>query len=104
MRSKHEMPFGAEVCDDCTVRFRLWAPRASSVDLQLTDSNRELAMSRTDAGWFELATAAEAGTQYQFRIEGSSTLVPDPASRFQRAGVHAASEVIDPLSYEWSDE
>src|SRR5581483_8676048 len=104
MKRKHEMPFGAECRDDGTVRFRLWAPRASSIALQLTDSNRELAMSRIDDGWFELVTEAGPGEQYQFKIEGSSVLVPDPASRFQPEGVHAASELVDPYSFNWSDD
>jgi malto-oligosyltrehalose trehalohydrolase len=102
MNRKHEMPFGAELRDDGTVRFRLWAPNASSVTLQLRDADPGLRMSRLDGGWFELATEAGARSQYSFRINDQQ-LVPDPASRFQPSGVHGPSEVIDPLAYEWRD-
>jgi len=102
MKRKHEMPFGAECRGDDTVRFRLWAPSASKVDVQLTDLERELPMSRIDDVWFELVTQARAGANYRFKIDGQQ-VVPDPASRFQPFGVHGAGEVIDPLAYNWQD-
>jgi maltooligosyltrehalose trehalohydrolase len=102
MKRKHKMPFGAETRDDGTIRFRLWAPRASSVGLQLTNLERALPMTRRDEGWFELTTAARAGAQYSFKI-ADNQLVPDPASRFQPSGVHGPSEVIDPFAYDWQD-
>ncbi len=102
MRRKHEMPFGAECRDDGTVRFRLWAPQASSVAVWLDRSQRELPMSRLDQGWFELVTEAPPGAGYKFKID-DRLLVPDPASRFQPFGVHSASEIVDPLSFEWAD-
>lgn len=101
MKRKHEMPFGAE-CGDGTVRFRLWAPKASSVSLQLSAAERGLPMSRLDGGWFELVTEAGAGIQYSFKIDDEHC-VPDPASRSQPPGVHGASEVIEPLAYDWKD-
>ena len=102
MKRKHEMPFGAEIRDDGTARFRLWAPKASSVSLQLTSLERALPMSKFDKGWFELVTEAGAGAQYSFKINNQQ-LVPDPASRFQPSGVHGPSEVIDPFAYDWQD-
>jgi maltooligosyltrehalose trehalohydrolase len=102
MKRKHEMPFGAETRDDGSVRFRLWAPKASSVGLQLTNLERALPMTRCDEGWFELTTAARAGAQYSFKIDDNQ-LVPDPASRFQPSGVHGPSEVINPFAYDWMD-
>jgi maltooligosyltrehalose trehalohydrolase len=102
MKRKHDMPFGAETRDDGSVRFRLWAPEASSVALQLKIPDRALPMSRLSEGWFELVTKAGAGTQYSFKIDDTQ-LVPDPASRLQPSGVHGPSEVIDPFVYEWQD-
>ena len=102
MKRKHEMPFGAECRDDDSVRFRLWAPKASKVDLQFTNLKRELPMLRLDDGWFELVAQAGAGEHYGFKIDDQQ-VVPDPASRFQPLGVHGASEVIDPLAYAWQD-
>ena len=102
MKRKHEMPFGAEIRDDGTARFRFWAPKASSVSLQLTTLERALPMSRRDDGWFEVTTDAHAGAQYSFKIDNQQ-LVPDPASRFQPSGVHGPSEVIDAFAHDWQD-
>jgi maltooligosyltrehalose trehalohydrolase len=104
MKRSHEMPFGAECHEDGTVRFRLWAPKVSSVSLILDESpDRQFTMVPIDEGWFELVTdQGRAGTRYQFRVDQQHA-VPDPASRYQPAGVHGPSEVIDPTSLEWSD-
>jgi maltooligosyltrehalose trehalohydrolase len=97
----HRMPFGAEVLDDRQVRFRLWAPGASSVAVDL--SSKLLPMNRLDGGWFELATGeAAAGCKYQFAVEEGRG-VPDPASRFQPSGVHGPSEVVDPRIFRWQE-
>ncbi len=99
----HRMPFGAEVREDRTTRFRLWAPAAETVELWLEDHARALPMPRDAGGWAELVTReAPPGTRYQFRIDGE-LLVPDPASRFQPEDVHGPSEVVDPLAHRWTD-
>jgi maltooligosyltrehalose trehalohydrolase len=103
MKRKHEMPFGAECRQDGTVRFRLWAPKAASVAVRLSELERDFPMSGIRDGWFELVTVARAGTQYQFKIDNQHS-VPDPASRFQASTVHRASEIIDPFAYEWQDD
>jgi malto-oligosyltrehalose trehalohydrolase len=104
MKRKHEMPFGAECRHDGSVRFRLWAPHARSVQVALEDSPQcELAMPAVGEGWFEVSTqAASAGTRYSFKIDNLEP-VPDPASRFQPTSVHGPSEVIDPRAFEWTD-
>jgi len=95
------MPFGAEWLGDAGVRFRLWAPKPSRVDILLDGSL--LSMSKTVSGWFELSTnQASPGSRYQFVIDGGLH-VPDPASRFQPEDVHGPSEVVDPLAFAWSD-
>ena len=103
VRRAHRMPFGAEVRDDGTTRFRLWAPAARTVELWLADRQQGLAMPRDAAGWVEWVTRdAPPGSRYSFRIDGE-VLVPDPASRFQPDDVHGPSEVIDPAEHAWSD-
>ena len=102
MKRKHEMPFGAEPLDDNQVRFRLWAPQATSVGLRLLE-NRDLEMPAVGDGWFELVTKASVGAEYQYTINNRQ-VVPDPASRFQPAGVHGPSQVVDPRGYEWHDQ
>ena len=102
-RRAHRMPFGAEVREDGTTRFRLWAPGAQRVELWLEEPGRAVAMPRDAGGWAEYVTSeAPAGTRYRYRIDGEM-LVPDPAARFQPGDVHGPSEVIDPLAYAWAD-
>jgi maltooligosyltrehalose trehalohydrolase len=103
---RHAMPFGSHVTND-GVRFRLYAPAASRVEVVLDAGEREqrAPLQALGGGWFEATLAqARAGTRYAFVLDGAETRVPDPASRFQPDGVHGASEVIDPLSFPWPDE
>ena len=106
MKRSHNMPFGAECRDDGNTRFRLWAPTAKRVEVNIEEKSRVIQIpleSRAD-GWFELLTeAAKTGTRYSFRINGEQ-LVPDPASRFQPFDVHQPSEVIDPNAFDWRDD
>ena len=104
MKCKHAMPFGAEYCEDGSVRFRLWAPKARRVDVTLEDNSRLLSLVRHDEGWFELLTReAREGTRYSFQID-RRLKVPDPASRFQPSDVHGPSEVVNPSAFDWQDE
>ena len=107
MKRSHAMPFGARFGVGAT-EFRLWAPAAKAVELELsrgdakTDAARQALRPRGD-GWFELALAdAKPGTRYAFRIDGDLS-VPDPASRANPEGAHAPSMVIDPRAYDWRD-
>jgi maltooligosyltrehalose trehalohydrolase len=102
MRRRHELPFGAEPTAD-GVRFRLWAPSASAVSLEIENVvARVFPMVRDEDGWFSLTIAdARPGTRYRYVVGGKA--VPDPASRRQPAGVHGPSEVVDPAEHVWSD-
>ncbi|WP_333839356.1 malto-oligosyltrehalose trehalohydrolase [Pelomicrobium sp.] len=102
MRRAHSMPFGAQVEEDGRTRFRLWAPSAREVDLELEGAGAPLAMAPLGEGWFERTTAAPPGTRYRLRIDGGLR-VPDPASRFNPDDVHGASEVVDPRAFDWPD-
>ncbi len=100
---RHSMSFGAETVADGRLRFALWAPDATRVELGILDGGpgRRLEMPPGEDGWFGLTTAdAAPGTRYRYRINGE-TDVPDPASRFQPEGVDGPSEVIDPAGYRW---
>lgn len=105
MKRGHDMPFGS-ACGTNGVRFRLWAPAAASVELQLecTGDWRHIPLAATGEGWFGLCTdEARPGSCYRYWIDGK-VAVPDPASRHQRDDVHGPSEVIDPHAYDWQDE
>ncbi len=99
MKFVHRMPFGAELEDGAT-RLRLWAPGAHQVAVALNSERTIAPMKALDEGWFEARIHMLAGARYAFSIDGA-TAVPDPASRSNPDGVHAASEVIDPGSYDW---
>ena len=107
MKHAHTMPFGAEVRADGRVRFRLWAPSASRVDLVLERAERgtseRLPMTWTEGGFFEIVTpSARAGSRYRYRIDDGLE-VPDPASRSNPDDPNGASEVVDPAVFEWND-
>ena len=86
---------------DGHVRFRLWAPACHRVRLELSGEAQPLEMEPLADGWHELI-AGRPGSLYRFVLP-DGTRVPDPASRFQPEDVHGPSEVIDPLSWGWSD-
>lgn len=103
---RHDMPFGAQRTD-AGVRFRLYAPAARRVDIVYGDAEnatRAAPLAVQGGGWFEATLDdARAGTRYGYRLDGASTTVPDPASRFQPDGVHGSSLVVDPTSFAWPD-
>ena len=80
---------------------RVWAPDAERVRL-LADGNQS-ELSRGAGGWWT-GPRLPAGTDYAFLLDGSSEPLPDPASRWQPAGVHGLSRVYDQGAYQWRDE
>lgn len=75
--------------------WNLWAPRVSRVDLVLLagDERTVTTMENVGDGWFQhTAEFVPADQRYLFRLDGD-TERPDPASRWQPDGVHAASAV-----------
>lgn len=91
--------WGAEYVAAGAVRFRLWATGQDRVTLRLCGEDTE--MNPSGDGWFELlATGVPPGAEYNF-VLADGTVVPDPASRAQKADVNGPSLVIDPTSYDW---
>jgi maltooligosyltrehalose trehalohydrolase len=83
------------------MEFRVWAPRARSVDLDLAGKPRALA--KRDDGWWTLdVPEAKAGTDYAFRVDDSEPL-PDPRSPWQPEGVHGPSRTVDHSAFKWTD-
>ncbi|RUL77728.1 malto-oligosyltrehalose trehalohydrolase [Dyella choica] len=95
--SGHSCTYGAQVLDDGTTRFRVWAPSAARVELMID----ELAflMERDEEGNHTLTVEVDPDTRYTYRIDDRQ--VPDPASRSQPGGITGASVVVDPRAYLW---
>ena len=85
-----ERPLGARPSADATT-FRVWAPRPERIVLRAGGSDHELA----DAGLGvrEVTLPLSAGQDYAFVIDGVE--IPDPASRWQPAGLRGPSRVLD---------
>jgi len=100
---EHESIFGTQILKD-GVRFRLWAPKAGNVRLQLYNPDISVPMMNGERGWFELVVeGVHPGRLYRYVLDGELA-VPDPASRYQPDDVDGPSEIIDPRGYSWADE
>ncbi|HUF32661.1 MAG TPA: malto-oligosyltrehalose trehalohydrolase [Acidimicrobiales bacterium] len=81
--------------------FRVWAPSADRVDLDL--GGHRVAMEAGERGWWTVEVAdAEAGADYGFCLDGSDPL-PDPRSSWQPEGVHGPSRLVD-HAFAWTDQ
>ncbi|HXF11145.1 MAG TPA: malto-oligosyltrehalose trehalohydrolase, partial [Desulfuromonadaceae bacterium] len=99
-------PVGAEVRSEGGVHFRVWAPRSSTVSVQLwnhLNSPTDLVadLQPEEDGYFSgFVPDARAGMFYKFVVDRGA--FPDPASRFQPQGPHGPSQIIDP-AFRWTD-
>src|SRR5689334_2479633 len=91
--------WGAQLLEDCSVRFSLWAPACLRIVVDIEGHEHELV--HTGSVWLELITrVARAGSRYRYRLPDGLS-VPDPASRFQPEDIDGPSEVIDHDAYRW---
>ncbi|WP_243359615.1 malto-oligosyltrehalose trehalohydrolase [Fundidesulfovibrio terrae] len=101
-----------------TYGFRLWAPLARQVELELIapggapageagwDTAWPLAQllpmePLADGYWAAEATGLSHGDLYRFRLDGR-TGRPDPASHHQPHGVHGPSALVDHAAFPWA--
>lgn len=84
--------------------FRVWAPRAQALRLQLDDRD-PLPMNGPDKNGCWCLSVPEAGpnTNYAFLVDDDPTPYPDPRSAWQPRGVHAASRIYDQNAFQWTD-
>jgi maltooligosyltrehalose trehalohydrolase len=97
--------FGPQL-DATGCEFRLWARSDARIELVLHagGAERRLPMPCGPDGIFRLhVPGAVAGARYWFTLNGQGPF-PDPASRYQPEGVHAASQVVDAGSFDWSGD
>ncbi|MGH3930270.1 MAG: malto-oligosyltrehalose trehalohydrolase [Pseudonocardiaceae bacterium] len=83
--------------------FTVWAPQRQRVQIAVNGAEYEL--TRTTGGWWRTDVEnAGPGSDYAFRLDDEETALPDPRSRWQPGGVHAASRVYDHGAFGWTDQ
>jgi malto-oligosyltrehalose trehalohydrolase len=85
-------------------RLRLFAPGRERVLVRMETRTGARGpariMERDVRGWHWLdCPGCEPGDRYSFDLDG--LIVPDPASRFQPAGMQGSSELVDLQAYDW---
>ncbi|WP_084671342.1 malto-oligosyltrehalose trehalohydrolase [Sporichthya polymorpha] len=79
----------------------VWAPGAETVELERNGARH--AMRRGEDGWWTAPDVpVEHGADYGYVVDGDGPF-PDPRSRWQPAGVHGLSRVVDHDRFDWTD-
>lgn len=87
--------------DRCT--FRVWAPKAATVEVRLlAPEERLLTLTRNGDYFSGLFHRIPPGSLYFYRLDGATDR-PDPASYCQPQGVHGPSQVVS-LDFPWTDQ
>ncbi len=102
-----EWPIGSTYLGRGKTAFRVWAPESTTVAVSLVAPKAQvLPLEATGRGYYQAALdGVEPGARYLYRLHkglGEQVERPDPASRLQPEGVHAASQVID-QEFAWTD-
>lgn len=102
-RFQGRMTLGAQVERE-GVRFRVWAPQRVLVHVVLGEEEHTYPLSKDGQGYFSgLVPVAQAGMSYRYRLDNGETY-PDPCSRFQPAGPHGPSLIVDSETFRWQTE
>ena len=100
---KKYVKLGAILNDNGICEFNIWAPGRKRVDVHIVHPGDSfIKLRRAARGYFRgPAKGIGAGALYYLRLDDELER-PDPASRYQPAGVHGPSQVIS-TTYPWSD-
>jgi maltooligosyltrehalose trehalohydrolase len=80
-------------------RFSVWAPQIERVRVQVDGTDHD--MTRDDNGWWTAEVKASSHSDYAFLLDDDPKPLPDPRSRWQPNGVHAASRRYVPADQDW---
>jgi maltooligosyltrehalose trehalohydrolase len=94
-----ERPLGAVPEQGGPTTFRVWAPRAREVSVEVGGRSVPLT---PHGGVFESLAEAGPGDDYRYRLDGGEGL-PDPCSRDQPEGVRGPSRVVDAGAFAWDE-
>ena len=83
-------------------RFRVWAPKAERLRVQV--NGKKVPLQPAGGGWWEAEVQdAGPGTEYAYFIDDEDLALPDPRSSWQPHGVHGASRILDQAAFHWKD-
>ncbi len=104
LNSLRKIPVGAEFsAAKGGTHFRVWAPEHKSVVVTFEDLRHPIPLVSEDVGYFSgFGQDVLAGAAYKYQLDGGESF-PDPASRYQPAGPHGFSAVVDPDDFVWTD-
>jgi maltooligosyltrehalose trehalohydrolase len=94
---REDSTLGAVPLGDGRVSFRVWAPAARTVAVELNGADRALA--RGDDGVWHGILEAAAGDDYRYVLDGGQRLA-DPCSRSQPEGIRGPSRIVDTAAFE----
>src|SRR5579862_7956796 len=103
-----QLRFGASVRGDGTAEFRVWAPNLTNLAVRiLGERPRTIPLTRSadpeSAEFTATVPDVKEGTDYLYVLEDNRER-PDPVSRWQPHGVHGPSRIVNPSSFNWSDQ
>lgn len=94
-------PVGGQLQEGGAV-FRVWAESHKKVSVCVRNTEHNL--SAEFNGYFvSYVPGIREGDTYTFLVDDKGPF-PDPASRFQPAGPHGPSQVVNPSNFAWTDE
>jgi maltooligosyltrehalose trehalohydrolase len=83
-------------------RFRLWAPNAGKVSVQI--AGQMYPLQQHDGGWWQAdVDPARPGMDYAYFLDDENLALPDPRSPWQPSGVHGPSRLLDHAAFPWTD-
>lgn len=101
MSCKHQ---GASRLPGGEWQFVVWAPFHQEISLKIHRPGQLRARMERDEWGYHTAVvdSIEPNSSYSYELSDGRTL-PDPASRFQPAGVHEPSRILDLAAFDWTD-
>ena len=100
--SPADLKLGANLLDDGSCSFLVWAPWVKDISLQIdTPGSHPIEMRSIGNDYFHRVASAPFETRYFYLLDGMKKR-PDPASKYQPEGVHGPSQVCR-NSFQWTD-
>lgn len=100
MRAAKDHTWGPKLHQDGAATFEVWAPALPHVSVEIGADTYP--MSAAEGGWYSVTVKnVEPDAAYFFVLPDGSR-VPDPASRFQPAGVFGPSVLWDQQAFAWA--